>query len=344
MKRRLFPLWLVRDVPALMGLLTSFWALIIFMMASDRRTMRADKTGKRIRDQIALMLASEIYHWTSWSFREFDYSLAGANLFWFGMYPCDAFGNYCVNGAVTPAPATYTFKFLKTNNLIGSTRRATIERVLEWSRANLRHSFVQRYESGVWDSHLYAAHETWGYWGHPPVSRIIEGTTGLSPYYASLGFSHWTDGCGGTTAFLSWILRAANIPVDQVSADGHSVTYFISEKLYLSHGDDPYTETAKADFPAALLLIDQAKYDSYFANKSAQEIHDNVGRRVYELALEYPGSPYLMTRYCDDLKAKRSHANSRVYNDGYKPIYTVRQVEDAQVWQKLARLASCPAQ
>ena len=57
MKRPSFPLWLLRDVPALMGLLASFWALIIFAMASGSRVTRADKIGKDTRDQIALMLA-----------------------------------------------------------------------------------------------------------------------------------------------------------------------------------------------------------------------------------------------------------------------------------------------
>ena len=54
MKRRSFPLWLLRDVPALLGLLASFWALIIFAMASGGRAMRGDRST---RDQIALMLA-----------------------------------------------------------------------------------------------------------------------------------------------------------------------------------------------------------------------------------------------------------------------------------------------
>ena len=49
-------------------------------------------------------------------------------------------------------------------------------------------------------------------------------------------------------------------------------------------------------------------------------------------------------RYRDDLKAKSSHADSRVYNDGFKMFYTVHQVESALVWKKLAHLASCPVQ
>ena len=54
MKRRSFPLWLLRDVPALLGLLASFWALIIFALARGGRAMCGNV---RDRDQIALMLA-----------------------------------------------------------------------------------------------------------------------------------------------------------------------------------------------------------------------------------------------------------------------------------------------
>ena len=57
MKRRSFPLWLLRDAPALLGLLASFWTLIIFVMVNGAKAMRAGTAGKRFRDHIALLLA-----------------------------------------------------------------------------------------------------------------------------------------------------------------------------------------------------------------------------------------------------------------------------------------------
>ncbi len=57
MKRQSFPLWLLRDVPSLMGLLASFWAQIIFAMSSGNKGMRADSIGKQVHDHFALMLA-----------------------------------------------------------------------------------------------------------------------------------------------------------------------------------------------------------------------------------------------------------------------------------------------
>jgi len=52
MKRRSFPLWLLRDVPALLGAMLSFWTLIIFAMTSAWKT-----AAQSIRDRIALLLA-----------------------------------------------------------------------------------------------------------------------------------------------------------------------------------------------------------------------------------------------------------------------------------------------
>jgi hypothetical protein len=50
-------LWLLRDVPALLGVLRSFWSLVICAMINDRKAIRADNTGKAIRDHIAALLA-----------------------------------------------------------------------------------------------------------------------------------------------------------------------------------------------------------------------------------------------------------------------------------------------
>ncbi len=57
MKRRSFPLWLLRDVPALMGVMLSFWMLIIFAMTSARKAATASQASRSIRDRFALLLA-----------------------------------------------------------------------------------------------------------------------------------------------------------------------------------------------------------------------------------------------------------------------------------------------
>ena len=57
MKRRSFPLWLLRDVPALMGVMLSFWTLIICAMTSARKAATASQASRSIRDHFALLLA-----------------------------------------------------------------------------------------------------------------------------------------------------------------------------------------------------------------------------------------------------------------------------------------------
>ena len=39
MKRRGLPLWLLRDVPALLGVMISFWPLMIMVISTGRRAM-----------------------------------------------------------------------------------------------------------------------------------------------------------------------------------------------------------------------------------------------------------------------------------------------------------------
>ena len=54
LKRRSFPLWLLRDFPALLGLLASFWTLVTFAMT---RSVAPTRGGKAFRDHFTLLLA-----------------------------------------------------------------------------------------------------------------------------------------------------------------------------------------------------------------------------------------------------------------------------------------------
>ena len=104
-----------------------------------------------------------------------------------------------------PAAGTYTIaygpprwiysEFMKKNNLIGNTRLATIGNVLEWARQNLTHFYG--------DDTYQNCFDIWQYYGFPPISSIIAGTTDPND-----GFAHWTAGCHGSlgfyTAYKSW--------------------------------------------------------------------------------------------------------------------------------------------
>ena len=48
MKRKGWPLWLLRDIPAFLGVMLSFWPLVILMITSVRRAAR----GKKVRRSV----------------------------------------------------------------------------------------------------------------------------------------------------------------------------------------------------------------------------------------------------------------------------------------------------
>ena len=184
--------------------------------------------------------------------------------------------DFYVHGASTPSDPVGLFRFLNSNQLLGPTTRDTIERLLNWCRAELHHF------TGGWESDN--VFRKWEYRGYPPPSKVIG--TGL------------TACCWGTVAFLRSILRTANVPVELVRRGGHAQPGFVREKLYLSHGDDPYSQNMDATppIPIGLLLIDQQKHESWFGNSlSEEEIKNNIGRRSTELGLQYL-SDFLLRR------------------------------------------------
>jgi hypothetical protein len=119
--------------------------------------------------------------------------------------------------------------------LIGPSRLATIYNVLQWMRQNMSHFYGQ--------SDFGTCNAVWQYRGYPPLSRIVHGTVDAN--YPTLGTQHWTAGCHGSVGFLSAVLRAVNIPVRPVWVCGHELAYFITEGLYLDHGDGPYNLNVK---------------------------------------------------------------------------------------------------
>ncbi len=171
------------------------------------------------------------------------------------------------------APPRYTYAFLKNNGLLGVTRYETIAKLLQWVSNNCVHFY------GPYDYKNMQYH--WQYRGIPPITLVIQGTTNMYP--GAVSFGHWTAGCHGTIGFLRNVLRAANIPVQIVRVCLHSQAYFMTEGLYLDHGDNPYNLTFKAKMlPASDLLINQATYTSWFGTN--QDNHDTncgyVGHQV----------------------------------------------------------------
>jgi hypothetical protein len=203
----------------------------------------------------------------------------------------------------------------------------------------------------------YTAREmktTWQYRGMPPVARVISGTHNRD-YSTSpkQNFAHWTGGCHGTVGFLRAVLRTANIPVAYTNQAGHAQPFFMTERSYLTHGDDPYNALAKAEspetkppYPASFLLISQAQHTAWFgAGVPDKTRSDNVGRRTVDLSIPYLPM-YLLYAYCHDQAAGKSHAQGEVYKDIFKPLYKLSDLNAAHLWkrmdEKLAALGGCP--
>jgi len=287
---------------------------------------------------VAMMLALEIGKHVPWSVLTYDVNgrselFNGRQMFDWIDKGVSQFGTVAKAGhrlttLVVPAPPLITMSFLALNGLIGSTPIETIERMLNWCRANLWHVSGGDIASPMDFGDLY-----WQYNGRPPVSRIINGTKMLeqvgNAFFPEL--HHWIAGCSGTSGFIKEVLRPVNIPVDVVIIGGHWTPHFINEHKYLSHGDDPYA--LAPEIPIGELPIDQATYDAWFVN-NPNPLH-NVGRRVMELTIQYLPKQ-LLWEYCLDGVQSNDHASGRVYNNNFAPGYTVAELEAMQLWEKLA--------
>jgi hypothetical protein len=244
-----------------------------------------------------------------------------------------------------PAAPEACLDFLRTQRIIGASRRATIVQMLSWCRDQLSH-FTGKMTAGNFEDH-------WQYRGMPPASRVTSGTR-----YAGAGFGtsdrrrHFTAGCWGTTSFLAAVLRTVNIPVQQLtprvmnaattSVDRHSAPYFVTEGLCLSHGDDPYNAYCRVQpsFDIEQILITKAQYDTWFPPGAAPMAGElgNVGRGVTDPAIKFLPIT-LLDDYAQDVMAGRSRESGKVLQ-AFKDKYTLAALEAAQLWQRLdARLA-----
>jgi len=227
-------------------------------------------------------------------------------------------------GFVTPGDPVRTRRFLEENDLLGATRRETIERLIDWSRDHLAH-FVGRGDAAS----LLA---TWQYAGSPAVERMLRGTRwdgDVEP-----GNRHWTYGCWGTGGFLRAVLRTVNIPADVMARCDHALPHFPSEGVALSHGDDPYNRfTRSGRTPASRLLVDDATIERWLGDGSAASGCANVSRRVAEIALE-DLPPYALEVYCGDLAKALPREKGRVFQS-FASLGTVGDLEAAGLWRRL---------
>ena len=240
-------------------------------------------------------------------------------------------GSLFNHGSATPGDPVRIYDFLDKEKLIGITRWDSIGHLLGWCRENMYH-----YDNGNTPE---SYEEYWQFEGYPPVERVISGTK-----HPKLGFQHFTAGCWGTTGFLRTVLRTINIPVVLEERCGHALPYFVystKHRFYLSHGDDPYNKLYKVTtfkFPPIDLVIDHYKFDRWFdKNLPAETICNNVGRHVFELALEYLPDEILKI-YCDDLTNGKTKENGRLYAEIFKNHISLDELERMGLWNRLEKV------
>jgi len=231
-----------------------------------------------------------------------------------------------VHGDITPAPPAFSWKFIRSNGLTGDSRFATLARVIDWCRANLKH-----FGGGADAANM---EDIWQYRGRPPMVRVLTGTVvGRHP---ESGIGCWTAGCWGTVGLLRALLRAVNIPVKLVITANHAQPWFMADSMYLSHGDDPYNGLTKATppIPAEEILIDQTTFNAWFGEGvSEADRSNNIGRRTRELGLQYLPD-YLLTTYCNDITNLRGHEDGWVFRS-FSMNYTVVQLEAENLWNRM---------
>jgi hypothetical protein len=249
---------------------------------------------------------------------------------------------------IVPAPPTRSLQFIREQGLLDSTKLGTILKTLDWSRR--LHHFIGAPSTAVFE-------QIWHYRGVAPVSRVMDAT--VSP--DSPDAYHYTAGCHGTSGFLHSVLRTLNIPVDNNVIEGHSVTRFMTESLYLSHGDDPYMAYDGYGVPLSALLIPESTFRSWFVDVPSALAYENIGRNGAESMIQHL-SGMLQITYCSDPVPNADHAHSLLLTSNnfslHPSTYNVNYFENLptdpsnpslppSLWdrlaQKVARNGGCDA-
>ncbi|MGA0559474.1 hypothetical protein ACO2Q8_22640 [Larkinella sp. VNQ87] len=292
------------------------------------------------RASVAHSLALELGNRVNWSVRNYsEQQLAqlfnSREMFYWNESPLGYMISNGYHGFVTQGPPLKSYQFMKDHDMISTNRLNTISRAIDWCRFNLSH-YLGRSSGDNMEAH-------WQYRGAPPMMRILSGT--FNPEQPLFGVRHWTAGCHGTAGFLRMLLRTVNIPVKMVFGYQHAQVWFMSDNYYLDHADAPYDSRIKDPaIGAGELLINQDRYMQWFGPGVSQEVESkNVGRRNRELILAYLPN-YLLRKYCEDIKAGKSHAKGQVYEQ-FSLNYTVAQLENQNLWgrmdAKIALMGGC---
>lgn len=229
-------------------------------------------------------------------------------------------------GKATPGDPGRVHAWLRANGIIRLNRLDTVVAMLEWCR-NMRHDSalviddVPDTRPGSRDGNELH----WQYEGFQPVERTLAGTRrGDSPRDA-----HWTGGCQGTTGFLRCVLRTVNIPVKREDGCGHAIPHFLAERVFLSHGDDPYNGRMRwtPPIPMREILVPADRLPGFFDDC------DRVGWGVVNALQERLPEPLLEMR-CRDLAAGAADDGGEVW-EVFERYFSLAELREARLWERL---------
>jgi hypothetical protein len=209
----------------------------------------------------------------------------------------------------------------------------TIVRLLEWCRDNMKHFMGTGTANDM--------EKTWQYRGLASVRRVIDGTHNHE-WDGPDNFGHWTAGCHGTTGFLRAVLRTVNIPVEYTREAEHALPHFVHQKLWLDHGDDPYTTftmgwPTPADLPywIGLLLMSDAEHTELFGpHVSEAKKAKHIERHLLDVVIEYLPT-VLLAYYIRDKANGRTHENGYLATEVFVKDYTVHHLEEIHLWHRM---------
>lgn len=246
------------------------------------------------------------------------------------------------NGYVSPAPAQPVFLFLDERNIIGRTRKGTIENFLRWA-SHLTHDFSTKEAShrGITRETTQYTDWFWHFRGYPPVWQVLQGTRQTMAPLASVQFEHWTAGCWGTAGLLKAVLRAANISVEVRSVKGHALPFFLSEDVFLTHGDDPYNgffASLPSPRPVKRILFSGKQYWNVWFQGTKEAAFGRVGYGA-ALAGSTLLSPFVMENYCRDRKSGKPFIEGELYHELARH-FSDQQIRSMKLEERLANRAA----
>lgn len=300
---------------------------------------------------VALSLVVELQNRVQWSLLDFDAASLAELLDSRKFFTRYTTGGYeLIPMSVVPAPPLTAAAYVARHDFLCSTRVASIAETVFWAR-NLTH-----YNNGA--DPAQDELDFWQYAGNPPASRVLAGTrySGARPGVPT-NLTQWTLGCRGTTGLFKSLLRTINIPVEEFSNfnpsvsepknalyhSGHAVPHFISEHLWLSHGDDPYVGSGYQDilpFPLQSMEIGDSQFFEWFPNNGPSSNTLPIGRQADEVWLGYGDQPMLVDRLKDlQNSSPPSDANFCKYIDGLPgPPNNYYSCEEAEADGPVARV------